>query len=474
MPIDPKWRAKYQRPDVTFTRESANVIRTLRAKYATDYQLFFRKMMQVYAPKGKTYAELQGGLYLTAKIIRGFDAMLGTTGRPATDAEIDTLFQNVEELELQMQYFQRMYAKSVKFRREAKKLEAMSGVNLSNMAGVSGMVDQELRELGLQGEKPQDFLKKHAPELYEMGTGVGRFALQSMLGPFYEMGTMAWRGVTGIAGGLRGRQIARRRTELGRRFSPLGMDLGEDMMGGMGRGRTAGGGRGIKDIFGMAGLGGGMTSKAGDIGGATVAGMAGFFDTEAYRSRWTKEVLQLLKNMSGGPGGGTGWLSQLGKLVPVLEIVAVALAGIGGWMLGRKIDEGIRKTVGDKAYDNFWLSMATGGRQGEGIPKTLASMMLPQMGPSAEKTLLTKKSFDIMRSKGMDVTQYFSKDQIAIYDAMNKIGNAVQSGLKAVTDTFQKAFPGQGTMPTTGSTQAMYRPDDPLTDNLNRTDEETA
>ena len=125
MAIDPKWRAKYQRSDTTFTRESANTIRTLRSKYATDYQLFFRKMMQVYAPKGKTYAELQAGLYLTAKIIRGFDAMLGVTGRPATDAEIDTLFQNVEELELQMQYFQRTYAKSVKFRRETKKLEKM-------------------------------------------------------------------------------------------------------------------------------------------------------------------------------------------------------------------------------------------------------------------------------------------------------------------------------------------------------------
>jgi hypothetical protein len=469
------WKGKYEKVDTTFTEKSAHIIKSVRAKLATDFMMFFRRMITVYSPKGEVGQELQGGLILTSRIIRGLDTLLGLGGRPSTADEIDKLFQDIESLKLQMMWFRNKYNTSPKFMRESQRIARMTGVGFDTLINALNAIEEELQNLEMQGESKIEFLKKHAPELYEMGAGAARFLGMAALGPFYEIGAIATRGITGIAKEFRSRRIARQKQSISGRLGSIGADIGEDVMGGMGRGRAAGAGRrGVKDIFGMAGLGGGSTARDGDMSGATVAGMAGFFDTEAYRSRWTKEVLQLLKNMSGGPGGGTGWLSQLGKLVPVLEIVAVALAGIGGWMLGRKIDEGIRKTVGDKAYDNFWLSMATGGRQGEGIPKTLASMMLPQMGPSAEKTLLTKKSFDIMRSKGMDVTQYFSKDQIAIYDAMNKIGNAVQSGLKAVTDTFQKAFPGQGTMPTTGSTQAMYRPDDPLTDNLNRTDEETA
>jgi len=461
------FKGQFGKNDANFTKDSLIKLGALRAKLAVDYGGFFRKMMKVYSPKGPQYKELEAGLKLTNASMFYIDTLMGKKGRPATVEEFKLLSQRLDELTAQMGYFTTLYAKSVKFKKEVDRLEMESGVSLEHIAGVSGELGGEVEKAfgGMQGKA--SFIKQYAPGI---GEGIGRLgkgAMTAALGPFTPLAEMAMGTFRGIRKGIRSQRKQQEQAGWMSRFGPGGIDMSQmDMRGAIGQ---RAGGHGLGGVFNDP--------------------LSSFYNTGAYHAKYTKEMLASMKKMSGSGAGslsqsiGSSMAGGFGKaLMPVVAVLGIILAAIIGWKAGGLIDKfvgnKVDKTFGKGTYDDFWLGMFSGGKQGKGkFGKTigklsplmqLSGMAFPDM-PSAEGNdsripLASALAQQGVSHKDMDL----SPAAVQAY-AMNGLGETIKTSIKDIGKGTDKQE--QVVIPKS-VTSSRHRDSDPLTDKLNRTDED--
>ena len=460
-----EFKGYFKDKDANFTKDSMMKLGALRAKLAIDYGGFFRKMMKIYSPKGPQYKELEAGLKLSTASIYYIDTLMGKRDRPATVEEFKILSQRLDELAAQMEYFVRLYAKSKKFKKEVDRLEVETGVSLEHIAGVSGELGGEVAKAAVGTQGKMGFLQQHAPGVGDVAGRLGKGFMTAALGPFTPLAEMALGTFRGIRKGMRSRKTASQSAGWMSRFGPGGIDTSDmDIRGAFGQ---RAGGHGLGGVFDDP--------------------LMNFYNKGAYNAKYTKEMLNSLKKISGDKPGKSlmsGIMGGLGQAIapfvgPILGVLAAILTAIlaykaGGAIntaLGNKVD----KTFGKGAYDDFWLTFFSGGKLGKSKTGRLAAMATPLtqltgMAFPDGTAGMTPEMYKIRKEKGETDEEMGVSPQAAQIFALKNFGNKIKSG---ITGLFKGKEEGGGqTVVPNSITSSRHRDSDPLTDKLNRTDED--
>ena len=471
MAIDPKWKAKYDKSGPTsFARESVEQMDVMRTALSTSYMLFLRKLVTYFPENSKMGEEVQGALVLTAGVIYYMDLVAGKKGRSATAKEIDMLFEKLDNWNLQFAWLQNEYIKSEEMRRAVDSTSKATGVNLDKLNELNKVIGTTMGGLGTAGGGKREEWKKMAPTSYGMASDMGQQLRRGLLGPWSILGEMAW--------GMGSEYLKSRRTKLatkrlrgfGEQFSDVGIppEMRDSFSSGRGMGTGVGGALNSGSIgTGFAGLLGNTNEKQ------AVFPFTTFFDKYAYRTKWTREVLEALKGKKDGTGTSIGDLiSGFKSLLPLLTMLgsglAIVLAGLAGWGVGKwldpKIKKGVDKIAGAGAYDDFWLGIGSGGKQGKNAGRGIGAMLpgANLWGVGAE-TNLTPYAQKRMKELGMD-TSYMSTD--------NKIANSFQTVGQNIINSIKQLVTRQDPPATPLYPQTTRNAGDPLVDKMNKSDEE--
>jgi len=144
--------------------------------------------------------------------------------------------------------------------------------------------------------------------------------------------------------------------------------------------------------------------------GGVVTALYQFFDKDAYKARWTTEIMEILKGVrrSGGRGIGiggvlqrlTGWLRNLfptiiafiSKLLPViLPIILVGLSALAGWFIGRFIGQKIEQWTERRRVRRELRRRAEEIRREGGKPELARALELQAQGMSVRESIIQAK-----------------------------------------------------------------------------------
>jgi hypothetical protein len=444
--------------------DSSFKLATLRTKYATDYMLFTRNLLKVYAKNSSVNREIKATQMLIQKTVFLLDVAAGKRGRPATEEEMKNLYESAASVDAQMQFFAKMYGESKRFKKTVDEIAQNTGLTLDHLKTVSGEMEKEMREIAPEKESPLDFVKRTAPGVAAFGSQFRRDFINQALGPFAPIGQMAWGAFTGLR---KMQRTAKTKAERGRywsNFGPSGMDIGGEAAEGVMGKRSRG--AGVGDIFG-------------DVRSGGAESFRDFFGNKAYDTKWTKEVVDHLREMSRankGTGGSSlgevlsflgialtelmAFLAPIGRiLLAGAGVLGAGLAGVGVGTLMNKTKIGGRSLasltpIGMIANTAGYLS--GGGGIKESIAYGLSGGTSTSLFPSAKSGM--KKAEDLGLGGGQQDTSWVQDLVSGFNTAAGNIGKTVSGAMSTIV------------LPKETKT-SPYKAADPLIDKLNRNDE---
>ena len=324
---------------------SMQAFSALRAKLARDYLIFFRNLEKAYSA-GELGEEAKAASKLVVSTLHLVDRSIAF-GVPQKE-DVEDIIANVDVLNAQRDFFVQRAEEDRDLKERIEQTEEETGVSPEALGITEKAIRRGARierKRARRGALPR---ARRMPRTRELGAELGKGLGVAALGPFYPIAEM-------LSGPLRdifglGRGMLRRREErrLGESFRPTGYPGGE-----LGRGAE------------LRALGVPIPGIREISGRSVFEAFRLFFDKEAYRTKWTKELLQRIKELGrprerkeglvGGIAERLGLPAAGAALGALLPAIAGAAAGaIPVWLI-------------EKAYAKYTESVAKAYESLEGL-----------------------------------------------------------------------------------------------------------
>jgi hypothetical protein len=361
---------------------SMKVLRALHAKYTRDYLSFFKSLSSMYgaSPQKK---EIDSALNLVQKVRGTIESILQNQTIGRDDAKV--LYELTGQIEEKKDALMEQAAQVKALRAKLDKVQQEIGISAKDLNVTRQIVRKGVKQaIGSQREGVMDFLSRTAPGTLELGRRLARGTAETLAGPFAPilgMGYDVAKGAVGVAGGVRKKLMERQERKFASKlkaYSPTG-DL-ENVV----QARRAG--ASLADIAGTVGRGVSQTPQIKDRTGRGRADVSlmEFWNKGAYRAKYTKELLSVLKDIRGKGRGRLGDLrtgladvaddfvllgAAMGPLIAKGAGFALLAVGVGNaivqfgrlhnavndW-LGAKKQEKEALAASEKSYQN-WIKV---------------------------------------------------------------------------------------------------------------------
>jgi len=318
-------RAEYYRRKLGGLRSNMQNLRAVRKKMFRDYLPFYKGLASTYKV-GSNKKAADEAVRMVDHAVVLLDEIL--QGDRITSQDAEMLYGLVDALEEKRQYFidQAVNVQAVNTRLE--RLTEEMGVSVEDLGVTPELARQAVRRDA--GESRAQGLSKLLRGQFSRTRGVGAQVLggvgTALAGPFtplFRMGLGAGRDIAGFAGSLLKKAQESKQAEFVKQFRPV---AAEKWVGDLeGRGPAVSAFRGAKEHS--------LTVDA------QVHSLYRFFDKDAYRAKWTKDLLGVMRKEKkiGGLGDGIEGLakkfttlgSALGPFIGKAGLYALLAAGVG-------------------------------------------------------------------------------------------------------------------------------------------------
>lgn len=314
---------------------SMKVLRALHAKYTRDYLSFFKSLSSMYgaSPQKK---EIDEAINLVKRVIGTIEGVLQNQSIGRDDAKV--LYELTGQIEQKKQDLLEQSADVKALRKRLDKIQSETGISTEDLNVTRQTVRKSVKQaVQSQKEEAGDFLKRTAPGAMELGRKLAGGAASVLAGPFgplLEGGYDVLKGANSAVEGIRKKFRERKERKLSSKLkSYTPAENLEDTGEARGRGTSLSGIIGTVtrkarsselDVEGGNSRSGGSRSRSG-------GSMVEFWSKGAYKAKYTKELLGILKDIRGGRRGGRR--GKLTDLVRNLVDTAKDFALLGGAML---------------------------------------------------------------------------------------------------------------------------------------------
>jgi len=304
---------------------SMKVLRALHAKYTRDYLAFFKSLSSMYGASPQK-REIDDAVMLVQKVRGTIESVLQNKSIDRDDARV--IYELTGQIEEKKDALMEQAAQVKALRERLDKVQREVGISAKDLNITRQIVRKGVKQAaGSQREGVMDFLARTAPGTLELGRKLTRGAAATFAGPFAPLlgaGYDVARGAAGIAGGL-GKKLRQRQE---RRFASKlkAYAPGEDLEG-LAQARGMG-----TSLSGITGTVARETKRAMDLEGRVGAGkcscdLMDFWNKGAYRAKYTKELLSVLKDMRGkGKGRVADLKERLLDTVDDFALLGTAMA----------------------------------------------------------------------------------------------------------------------------------------------------
>lgn len=286
---------------------SMKVLRALHAKYTRDYLSFFKYLSSMYGASPQK-REIDEAVTLVQKVRGTIESILQAQSIDRDDARV--LYDLTGQIEEKKDALMEQAAQVRALRDRLDKVQREVGISSKDLNITRQIVRKGVKQAaGSQREGAMDFLARTAPGTLELGRRLTRGAAATLAGPFAPIlgvGYDVARGAAGVAGGIRKKfqeRQERRFTSKLKAYGPAGNLEGVARARGMGTSLT-----------GIAGTVARETKRAMDLEDRSGKGrgcdLMGFWNKGAYRAKYTKELLGVLKDIRGKGRGRVADLKE--------------------------------------------------------------------------------------------------------------------------------------------------------------------
>lgn len=330
---------------------SMKVLRALHTKYTRDYLSFFKSLSSLYGPSPQK-REIEDAIVLVQKVRATIESVLQNQTIDQDDARV--LYEMTGQIEQKKQDLMDQASQVKALQDRLDKIQRETGLSPKALNITRQIVRRGVKQAARsQSEGLMDFLSREAPGTLELGRKLARGAAATLAGPFAPIlgtGYEVLRGAAGVAGGIRKKIQNRQERKFASKlksYTPAG-NL-EDIV------RARGMGTGLSGITGTVAreIKHPERIDAGIGHGRREMGLMEFWSRGAYKAKYTKELLGVLKSLGGKKGRigelknslsdvvedfgflGAAMLPLLGK-VGKFALLAVAI----GWTSKKMIDLG--------------------------------------------------------------------------------------------------------------------------------------
>jgi hypothetical protein len=280
---------------------SMQAFRALGVKLARDYLIFFRNLEKAY-PVGELGEEAKAALKLVISTLRLVERSIAS-GVPRKE-DVEDIVANVDVLNAQRDFFVQRAEEDRDLKERIEQTEEETGVSPEALGITEKAIRRGARIERKRARRRASPRARRMPRTRKLGAELGKGLGVAALGPFYPIAEMLSGPLQDIYG--LGRGMLRRREErgLGESFKPTGYPEEQ----GMGLGGV------LPKVFGYP-----EERRV----GPQAEPLWQFFNKEAYRAKWTKELLQRIKEM------GRARREEGGLLGNLAMGIKGALAAIG-------------------------------------------------------------------------------------------------------------------------------------------------
>jgi hypothetical protein len=325
---------KFNKNKFTLDPATLTTLHRVREKYVYDYDTFISDVIR---KLGKQNA---GDLIYLRELVRQViddidDVLAGKNIRNGKDVTVK-IFNSMNDVTKGIADYKESVKDNGLIREKIEQAEKTTGVSFGDLEQTQETIGKGIKQVQRrQKTGVLDTLKAVSPSAFNFGKSAIGGIVNSALGPFAGMAKGVWGAGQEVGNFLKARKEERENRNLAKGLTPLsnaysgeefgaydslkrktkmGPRVNEGTFGGQGLGRST-----AKESFWdkASNFTAGLGKSGGEYQTANSAGNGGtdlftFFNKTAYRARWTREVLDALKSMS-GKGGGSGLGSGLGS-----------------------------------------------------------------------------------------------------------------------------------------------------------------
>jgi hypothetical protein len=361
---------------VRFSEEHIRLMRAFQKKYETDFVGFYKALPGYYigskaAIKYSTGDEVRR----VRQVISGIEKMLSPTGE-VSKSDIANTYKLMDAVERDIQFYIDQSKIDPTLNDNLEKIFVAKRLSPVALHHSQRVMHGRLKKIETERPSIIQRWKQFSPETYEFVSGAGKAILGGSLGFAAPLAETAISSVSGIYKRYRERKLSLERQAIIGAIAPVNAQNPEGFakmhrgLFGLGKADvpTNVGSGYMADPAGRRALGGGDAYARSGVGGMVRsgwlakeigAGLFAFFSIQAYRAKWTKELIESISGISknkdkGTKGGkglfetiwdgiwgiikviGAGILSLFTRGWPLLLGVAIA---IFAWKLGRWLDK---------------------------------------------------------------------------------------------------------------------------------------
>lgn len=304
--------------------------RALKKKLSSDYKRFFNSLNKSYE-RGEFKNIAKESLSLLDRTTIIINNMIDSG--VVNKKDVDVIIQYVSMLNSRKDVLVQKSVQVKALKNRLEDIEKSTGITPEDLNITEGVIRKGARrevKKGREGVLP--FLKRTMPRTHGLAGELAGGLTTAALGPFGGIATGAAKDIYGLGKGIFQKLGARKEEKLGHALSPLSSQLPKGDLGRV-RGLRSGGP-----------ISGAIKSTKRKEGTAV---LKEFFNKDAYRAKWTKELLKGIKSVTGrGKGGMLDTLKSLaGPLGTVVAVGGTVLAaGKVGWDLGTALSDYLKTT----------------------------------------------------------------------------------------------------------------------------------
>jgi hypothetical protein len=297
-----------------YGKHNMQVLQALQKKYARDYLPYFEGLAELYV-RGKNKKALDEAVQKVKRVQKLLQEVV-EDGQIGTE-ETERLYGLVDAIEKDKLYFAEEAQKVKAFQERVEKVTAETGISPEDLNVSREIVREGVRFSHKARRDAGASLRETLPSTYKVGGKIAHALGASLLGPLYPAGKV----LAGFGGDV-SRLSQRRRQE---RESRLGSALSASLRAHSGLDQFVSSRSQAPAISEFrTGLGDAHTK-------ARTAPLREFFDKEAYKAKWTKELLASAKE---GKRKRLDFFDKLSEKIRGLSGGLLPLVGKGGQIAG--------------------------------------------------------------------------------------------------------------------------------------------
>lgn len=282
---------------------SMKTLRALHSKYTRDYLTFFKSLSRMYGPSPQK-REIDDAVTLIQKVRGTIESILHSSTIDRADAKV--LYELTGQIEEKKQGMLEQAAETKALRDRLEKIQREVGLSAKDLNVTRQIVRKGVKQAaGQQREGVLDFLSRTAPGSLELGRKLTRGSAAVLAGPFAPILSAGYdiaKGAAGVVGGVRKKMLERQERKLGGRLRSYSPSEGmEDVSRARGVGAPLAGISGLEERAGVRDTG----IAPGTGGGRGCDSLSDFWNKGAYKAKYTKELMKVLKDSIGKKSKGS-------------------------------------------------------------------------------------------------------------------------------------------------------------------------